>query len=420
MIARTKLQKRIVEYSSKLPPLTPYQRRLAIKNTAPHLAKLSSKGQYTCLECGYTWKGPEMVKVKCPDCGYKLDVNKGRQYRFREKFYFSTITCCNEFQVIRTFILDARLYKGKKAEYVIDEVFQRWIMPTGQSHIIGLKRNVFCWYQDSWLWNEGFELRAEHYVHSLNPYYVLPRQNVSAILKRNGYEGNLHGANPHYLLRALLTDNYVETLWKAHRYDLAIYFSHSNRADRYWPALKIVIRNQYHIEDTNLWCDMVSTLMILGKDIHNPKYVCPDDLKKSHDHWAAKLQEHHVRKKEQEEKLRIKQYEPEYQKLKSKFFDLEFVGSNFVIKPLTSVKEFYSEGHHMHHCVFINRYYTKQDSLIFHALVDGVSVATIEFNLETLEIIQCRGLMNSVPMYDQEIRSLILSNKHLIAKRIGA
>lgn len=421
MKPKTKVQKQVVEYSAKLPPLTPYQRRLAIRNTSPHLAKLSSKGQYTCLECAYTWKGSEMTKVTCPHCGYMLDVNKSRQYRFHEKFYFAVITSCREYQVIRMFLLDVLLNKGKKAVYRFKEVFQRWITPQGKSYIVGLKRNSLSWYQDSWTWSDGFKLRAEHQVHSIAPYYILSRQRISPTLKRNGYEGKLYGANPHELLPALLTDNRIETLWKAHRYDLSISFTRSSyRFDRYWPAIKIVIRNHYHIDDIGLWTDMVDSLIELGKDIHNAKFVCPDDLKGQHDYWSQKLTEKRIREREQKECERISSQEPKFIEAKGKFFDLTISDNNITIKPLTSVREFFIEGSKMHHCVFTNRYYDKEDSLILHALVDGRSVATIEISLTNLEILQCRGPMNSVPMYDKEIRSLILSNKHLIAKRINA
>lgn len=47
-------------------------------------------------------------------------------------------------------------------------------------------------------------------------------------------------------------------------------------------AYIIANRHHYTASDWGLWWDMVSLLGKSGKDIHNPKYVCPDDLSQAH------------------------------------------------------------------------------------------------------------------------------------------
>ncbi len=106
-------------------------------------------------------------------------------------------------------------------------------------------------------------------------------------------------------------------------------------------------------------------------------------------------------------------------KAKSIFLDLEFVDKEIVVKPLQSVKEFVEEGEYMHHCVFTNRYYSDDNVLIFHALVNGVSIATIEFSLEDFSVLQCRGKYNQVPEHFDRIVSLIKSNTSKIISKIA-
>lgn len=60
--------------------------------------------------------------------------------------------------------------------------------------------------------------------------------------------------------------------------------------DQYWAAYKITLRNHYNIIDIALWCDYVDMLRRLDRDIHSPKYVCPENLQESHDTAQRKLQ----------------------------------------------------------------------------------------------------------------------------------
>ena len=46
----------------------------------------------------------------------------------------------------------------------------------------------------------------------------------------------------------------------------------------------------------------------------------------------------------------------------------------------------------MHHCVFDNAYYLKENSLILSATIEGRRIETIELNLDTLKVVQSRGV----------------------------
>lgn len=435
MKPRTKLQKAVVESARTLPPLSDYQRQQAIKHVASHIAKLNSKGEYVCLDCGHQWYGEKSKKAICPECGAKLKVDTSRRWNYREDDYFALITRRNGFQVIRMFHMTTRLRKGKKAEYSIMEAFQRWITPTRKNVIVSRKRNFMAHYCDSWDWCSDLELRNEHYAHSIGPYKIIGRRSVIPELIRNGFDGDFHGANPHYLFNQLFDNNKIETLWKVGQFELARHFiGNSYRLNEYWPSIKILMRHHYHIKDASMWCDLWGFLQELGKDVRNPKFICPQNLKSAHDDWQRKVEAKRERERERRERQReleeerryienIKQAKKDqrkYKKAKSKFFDLEFIDNELLVRPLVSVQEFIDEGRLHHHCVFTAKYYDRNSSLIFHALIDGLSVATIEFNLENMEIVQCRGKHNSKPEQYDRIVALINKNKNQIIKRLSA
>lgn len=436
MKPRTKLQKAVVKSSETLPPLTEYQRQQAIKHASIHIAKLDSKGNYVCLECGHQWRGDKSGHVVCPECGAKLKVDTSRKWNFRDSDCFALVRQCNGFQVIRVFYITSHLRKGRKAVRWINEAFQRWITPAGDNLIISRKRNWPSCYCDSWDWGSDLELRSENYGHSVNPCLIIGQRTAIPELVRNGFDGKFHECSAVSLFNALLSDNRVETLWKVGQYELVRYFLKSGlyNMECFWPSIKIALRHHYHIEDGSMWCDTLRFIKELGKDVRNPKLICPDNLRAAHDEWQHRVETRRDRERERQARQReladeqryisnvkqMMQDQHRYKKAKSKFFDLVFVDKDLSVKPLVSIQEFIDEGKLHHHCVFVCKYFNKAESLIFHALINGTSVATIEFNLQTLEVVQCRGKFNSKPEQYDRIVALINKNKGKIAQKLTA
>ena len=424
MKPRTKLQKMVVEYAKRLSPLSIFQKREAIKRCTPHIGKYNSKGEYTCLDCAHTWKGDYSEKAVCPNCGALLEVNKDRKRKYSDSNYFNVITRYNDMQVIRVFWIQTSLRKGKVKDTWITEVFQRWINSEGKSTIFSVTRISFGWYYDRWNFCSKMEIRQEHPdAHDVCGTTV-GRSSFIPLVIRNGFDGDFHGVSPHKVLPMLIKDHKFETLWKTGQFELADYYSRYRPVvGAVWDKVRIAIRHGYVISDFSMWDDMISCLEYLGKDTHNPKYICPKNLKEAHDHWVLKRRE---REDEVRRRKLINDYnlDPElntiwenrYRNEKGKFFGLAISDDNLVIKPLMSVKEFINEGETLHHCVFVNKYYQKSGSLILHALVDGTSIATIELNLDNMSIMQCRGKHNSKPEQYDKIVGLIKSNIKQIAK----
>jgi len=82
--------------------------------------------------------------------------------------------------------------------------------------------------------------------------------------------------------------------------------------------------------------------------------------------------------------------------------------------------DFLKEGMEMHHCVFANKYYRKEDSLVMSARIGDKRIETIEINLRTLDIVQSRGVCNNVTEYHDRIIGLVKKNIGLIRKKIAS
>jgi hypothetical protein len=155
-------------------------------------------------------------------------------------------------------------------------------------------------------------------------------------------------------------------------------------------------------------------LRFFGKDLHNAKYVCPDNLKTEHDRYVAKK----AKADAQAEIEKQLEKEAEFREVKAKFFGLMFSDGLISVRVLESVAEIITEGKIMHHCV--GGYYSKTDSLILSACVDGKKIETIEVSLSQLRVIQSRGVCNKNTKYHNRIVNLVNQNISLIEERLAA
>ena len=156
----------------------------------------------------------------------------------------------------------------------------------------------------------------------------------------------------------------------------------------------------------------------LGKDIHSPKYVCPENLQEAHDTAQRKLQRKQDKEAEAQRRQKAIENEERFQELKAPFFGITFTDGVIQVKVLESVQEYLEEGKALHHCVFDNAYYLKENSLILSATIEGKRIETIELSLKTMEVLQSRGLCNKNTEYHEQIVNLVNANIRLITQRM--
>ena len=422
MKPRNKFEKAVLEQSKYLCPITKTQSKWAFRECIDHFAYRLPKGRTTCMDCGHSWViDKHRETCTCPHCRAKLQVKETYERKLQQKQYFTILTTCGEFQVLRMFLLVVGMEKGYKAQTSIIEIGQYWWNMQGRKAVVAIQR-VLGHYVDTFSYYSPMAIRNDNeaYQHIVySPIY--PKFKVTDILRRNGFKDNFYGIVPTQLIPALLTDSRVETLLKAGRTDHLRYFLGNRRTfEELWQSYKIAVRNGYEIADISLWSDYVDTLRRLGKDIHNPKYLCPTNLKGEHDRRHEELLRQREREEIEQKQQKAMEDEKRFKELKSKFFGIHFTDGTIQVHVLESVQEHLEEGVSMHHCVFSNEYYLKEDSLILSATIEGKRIETIEVSLKSLEVVQSRGVCNKNTEYHEQIVNLVNANRGLISRRMKA
>ena len=426
MKPKTRIQKEVAGLFHKLPELTEKQTAYAFEHCFKHYAHRTKGGILTCTECGHRWKSEHRLAESlcgctCPHCGKELEVLDSRKRVFKNTEYFSVITTCKHFQVIRFFFVHIDRKVCHPAKYSITEVVQRWIAPDGKAETVARLRCMHLFYCD--LWNEwsDMEIRGNKKLraYDIAPICTYPTIRVIPEVKRNGYKGNFHNILPYDFFTAILSDSRKETLLKSGQTEMLRYsIVRSMDMKRYWNSIKICIRNGYTIPDSSLWCDMVDLLCHFGKDTNCPKYVCPADLKAEHDKLVRKRNQQRERERTEQQRQKAIEDEKNYLKSKGIFFGLVFSDNLIRIKVIESVEEMIMEGRLMHHCV--GGYHNRKDSLILSATIDGKRIETIEVSLATLKVVQSRGICNENTEYHDRIIRLVEDNTELIRQRMNA
>jgi hypothetical protein len=421
MKPKTELQKKVVELSSQLPKITDKQNQYSIDKSFLNWGVIS-RGKTNCLECGNIWKDNvpnwhnEMIGYTCPNCKSKLKMFGQNKSYFEEKEYYSILTTIENFQVVRMILSVKQMKKTQSPTYYHVEVMQHFIDEKGNVTSMAKKRQVMSHYYDLWIQGSELEVQNKAFryrnLFRLNPYVIYPTKKILPIIKRNGFKTSFYTIAPQELFAQLLSSNTAETLLKMKQINVLKYFINSNSSEvvSNWNSIKICTKNNYIIKDFVLWKDYINLIKYFGKDEKNVKYICPINLKLSHDKLVEKKRKVQLAMKIEEMKKMIKISEKQYQKTKKAFFGLHFSDGEIVVKVMESVKEFLIEGDTHNHCVFTNEYFNKKESLILTASIGNTKLETIEVSLENFSIVQARGKGNKSTKHNGKIIKLVTQN----------
>lgn len=447
MKPRTRLHKRVERLSKKLPKATKQQMEWAeeeLFNKHYHV----SRNRVYCLECGTKWN-PDVSKMHgriigytCPACQSKLIQRKDYRNNKWDAEYWSIITTVNGFQVVRMFWVK-KIYRVKHpVKYQHAEVMQHWIGSDGSYTLRSMLTHAMGhYYVDQWIMGSKLTLR-EHRTGDISrvrtriaPHKIWKYSGILQKIRRNGFDGNYYGWAPQVVFYVLLNYPKAETLLKAGQiglFDECMSMdwvtAKSEKVEQYWPSIRIAMRNNYFIgHDTDDdkqpwsasdWFDMLRWLEREGKDLRNPKYICPDHFWQAHNYWMDRHHKRVIAEAETKRRENLRQAEKEYASQKWRYMDLCFMDPDIglLIRPIQSVEEFLLEGDAHHHCVGKSAYYRKKDELVFTAQIKGIRTETVSFCLQDFRVKQARGLQNKTTKYHDAIMDLVNAHADLIRR----
>ncbi|MGL4519336.1 MAG: PcfJ domain-containing protein [Phocaeicola sp.] len=440
MKPRNAREREIVKLSSKLPYLEK-AKKWAKKSLFERTAFVC-KNEAWCSCCGFTFDINSVFlldsKIECPRCKEKIEEKKSTRKKSTEEKYMTVVTTAGGYQVYRHILCVKtsykgginRAYHGEDAHFFFCETVQEWIREDGKRTVMAVSRNLGG---TGWLYSEKVSIKNEYPQYNYYDFYaingyVYPQVKLLPILRKMGLSKSIIDVHSSKIARHLLqgsTD--VELVIKTKQFDVLKYmYSSYSHTLKYKHAFNICNRNKYKIKDASMWFDYLDLLSYFNKDTHNAHYVCPKNLKEAHDDLMRKKQKQEAKLREirtREEKIRaaIRRREQmrEFYECKMPFFGLLITDGTITIRPLESITQFYKESKELHHCVFTNSYYTKKDVLILTACKRGKKLETIELNLNTMKIVQCRGKHNGITKEHDRIVDLVDCNINLIRERIA-
>lgn len=422
MKPRTQFQHSVVSANEQIQPISQKQIEWAETKLTPHFSFRTKGKENVCSECGESFIYDQTTKTcRCPHCGTLLKIQDTRKKNISHRTYFSSLEITNGIQVQRVFQLNSTFHKGQRAVRSGMELFRLWFDGEGQSAVTSKKRNPFSCFLNAFCADSEIELRPNNpdYLLIANTPMAPNAQILPSFAKKGVTKRLLAKVDPSFLLTDITRNPHIETIAKLNRAKDLVYFLNNPGADnKVWNAYRITIRRKYDIKDISLWIDLVNALQYLGKDVTNDHYVCPDNLKITHDYWCRKREEKVTKERMEKEYKELVKNEETFAKAKSKFFDINITDGLINIVVLDSVKAFVDEGTMMHHCVA--GYWNKENSLVLSARINGQRIETIEVNLTTLKVVQSRAVCNGISEHHERILNLVNSNIGKIASRLTA
>ena len=188
---------------------------------------------------------------------------------------------------------------------------------------------------------------------------------------------------------------------------------------RYWPSIRIALKHGIRFgEDVHIgdYIDYLGHLQYVNKDIRSPHWLVPEDFGRTNAHIIRLVtnrqdKARRTRQAEDEKKAfeQALKHEKKFLSEKHRYLGLVFQGGGIIIRPLQSIKDFREEANFMHHCVFSNGYYKMPNALILSARLQdtGARLETIEVNLNSFQVVQCRGKYNGKTAYHDQILSIM-------------
>lgn len=419
MKPRSKQQAFMVEWAKAHTALTSRHKQYANKHCFWETA-LVSRGKCYCTKCKSTWRDKEAENqptVTCPHCGEKLEVT-AHTTQANMGAYFSVFTTVNDMQVCKWYDVRRTCKNDGTEEFCYVHVGTEFLLQNGKIHSVEIARCTMCWNRLQWSYGSELQIRKysvfRSYITGQASYY----DKVLPILKQRGFKTNrAYMGREMSIMVELLTNPKVESLVKIGHVGVVWdwmrfhgYFTEEERT-----AIKLANRHHVVFDSRDKWNDYkdyIHDLKELGKDVHNPTILFPQNFQEAHQKLHAKVeakkqreQQERKRQRKLDELQRERERQQWISKYVAKFNGMELTSGTFTIKPLISREEFKAEADAMHHC--IAGYYGKPNTLLLSIECNGKKCETAEIELKTANIVQCRGCCNAPSQHHDAIVNML-------------
>lgn len=263
-----------------------------------------------CKEFRRHKENKEVITIKCPHCKKTLAVCPSFKRKETREVYFAIIMPVDGIQTQRNIKFYFEFVLGKPMNVVQKDWFDVWISETGIKRITRVKfgeKEVGADGKKLMSLQADYCSRFRHPCHVpfigrfFLPAIIYPKAQFADYVKIRGIEriplSDLHAYRQHdsgifgvspssfEFMKVLVKYPFVETLVKQGDIEtLHIFFSHSLKTIlTIIPAYNIIKRHNYKPSDLNLWIDMVMIYHYAGKDIRNPRFICPENMEKGHE-----------------------------------------------------------------------------------------------------------------------------------------
>lgn len=450
-----KYEKKIKEMHDNLPPVGKCWTDMLINNISVH--GFYSKGVVKCMGCGHTFehekiKRSDVVYGVCPHCHRKISITASKK-QYDDSYTYGTVVqnFNDEFVVFRLFCI-----------YYYTRFDNNMNLDSTWCHIFEARQ---VWYDIA---NDKKTYLSTHLMSYPNQVRNPYREGTDMIIRSSNKMGYYFGSYdisitssevavieslPKQISYLKIDDtvsdvSYIEdvlpasikfplfeAMFKKREYSIIETLSKADfmgsdnselNAQRA-VALKIALRHGYiekiGCERIVLWMDYVNELIDLGNDIHNPFYVCPENLEAAHTVTSRKVTKLKAEIQKRKMYENAKKQASNFIERMGKFFPFSVSDGTITIEPLKSIEDFIEEAAYMNNCLVSNSYYNGNlhpNSLVLSARLNGwaggLIVEDIEINMKTWKVVQCHGRFNKNSEYHDQILNLINSNIEKIKK----
>lgn len=418
----TKFEKQCEKIAEGFKPMTQKQREYA-KRHSPRFIMLYRNRQY-CSECG-----KELHGTRCGTCGTNHKESRSfkmKKKHFRMQYYFRIESSAQETEYKRHFLIYKEAGMNKEPEYDMTEVTRNFLNEKGQRAVQSKSASTMSYYYDSWVMQSEMKTRPEtgsiayrNRNFHLQAYAVWPHGKPAQWLRKRGYTKPEPVEDNTFWQTKLVSEPFAEWLQKNRLTEILEEVSYE-RLKKFKRELELSLKHGYKIRDIIKWCNLVEENRELGRDTLNAKWSRPEDLDEAYEKTRkaiARKHEQERRAREKEEMEKNRERITQYEKGRLQWAGMTICGKNITIIPLTTAEELSEEGRAMHHCVA--SYWKYPESLILSARdKEGKRLATIEWNTETHETVQCRGVFNSTPEKQDLILKLMKRNRRKLTNAI--